>query len=117
MAISSDMFRGHTETIILNILRKGDSYGYEITKFIKERSDSKLDIKDATIYTAFRRMEQEGYITTYWGDGVGGARRRYYSITPLGKKVYRARVKEWTEANAILKELIQGGDDNYAEKV
>lgn len=117
MAITSDMFRGHTETIILNILRRGDSYGYEITKFIKERSNSKFDIKDATIYTAFRRMEQEGYITTYWGDGVGGARRRYYSITPLGNKEYLARVKEWIEADAILKDLIQGGDNNNAQKV
>lgn len=112
MAISSDMFRGHTETVILNILRRGDSYGYEITKFIKENSESRFDVKDATIYTAFRRMEQDGLITMYWGDGVGGARRRYYSITDAGEAAYQERVSDWQEAHEILKKLIIGGKDN-----
>lgn len=111
MAISSDLFRGHTETIILNVLRHGDSYGYEIAKRIKEKSGNFFDIKDATIYTAFRRMEQEGWITTYWGDGVGGARRRYYAITDTGINEYRLRVEEWNKANKLLAELI-GENDN-----
>lgn len=111
MAISSDLFRGHTETIILNLLRTGDSYGYEIAKQINEKSGNLFDIKDATIYTAFRRMEQDGLITTYWGDGVGGARRRYYSITDTGKCEYDIRVKEWKIADKILNSLIGGQND------
>lgn len=112
MAIASDLLRGNTETVILNILRKGDSYGYEIAKNINERSGNNFDIKDATIYTAFRRMELDGLITTYWGDGVGGARRRYYSITEKGSLAYVARVKEWKFAREIINELIEGGAEN-----
>ena len=52
MILSSDIFRGHTETMILAILSDGDSYGYEITKNIKEKSEGHCDIRDATIYTA-----------------------------------------------------------------
>ena len=56
MAISTDVLRGHTDTVILNILRQGDSYGYEITKKILEASEGRIELTEATIYIAFRRM-------------------------------------------------------------
>ncbi len=110
MAGSGDILRGHTETIILRILGEGDSYGYEIAKDIIDGGEGVIDVKDATIYTAFRRMEEEGLLTTYWGDGVGGARRRYYKITEKGKKVYAAKLEEWKLVSRILTKLIVGGN-------
>ncbi len=68
MSITSDMLRGHTETIILKHLISGDSYGYEINKAIQEKTDNVYELKEATLYTAFRRLEQGGFITPYWGD-------------------------------------------------
>ena len=56
--ISTDLIRGHTNTIVLNILRQGDSYGYEIYKKIIALSDRKYELKEATLYTAFRRLEK-----------------------------------------------------------
>lgn len=109
MILSSDIFRGHTETMILAILISGDNYGYEITKNIKEKSEGKCDIRDATIYTAFRRMESDELISTYWGDGVGGARRRYYSITDRGREFYKTKLDEWEEARKILDSLLRSG--------
>ncbi len=109
MALGGDMLRGHTETIILRQLLNGDSYGYEISKSIIDAGEGLLDIKDATIYTAFRRMENEGLITPYWGEGVEGARRRYYTITELGKKTYSQKKNEWTQINRALNKLIIGG--------
>lgn len=110
MAGSGDILRGHTETIILRILGEGDSYGYEIAKAIIDGGEGVIDVKDATIYTAFRRMEEEGLLTTYWGDGVGGARRRYYKITEKGKEVYAAKLEEWKLVSRILTKLIVGGN-------
>ena len=108
MSYSSEILRGHTETIILGILKNADSYGYDILKTILEKGKGKLDIKDATIYTAFKRMEKEALITTYWGDEDSGARRKYYSITDIGREYYAAKVTEWTEINIILNDLIGG---------
>ncbi len=105
---SGDLLRGHTETIILRILMEGDSYGYEIAKKIVDGGEGIIEVKDATIYTAFRRMEDEGLLATYWGDGVGGARRRYYSITEKGKRRYATEVLEWEKVNRILNKLIKG---------
>jgi PadR family transcriptional regulator PadR len=111
MSYSSEILRGNTETIILAILKNNDSYGYEIMKSIIEQGKGLFNIKDATIYTAFKRMEKEGLISTYWGDEDGGPRRKYYTITPKGKDVYAQKVIEWTEINIVLNHLI-GGEDN-----
>ena len=105
---SGDFLRGHTETIILRILMDGDSYGYEIAKKIVEGGQGIIEVKDATIYTAFRRMEDEGLLATYWGDGVGGARRRYYSITAKGKAYYSEKLAEWEKIDLVLNSLIRG---------
>ncbi len=110
MASSGDMLRGHTETIILRILGEGDSYGYEIAKKIIDGGEGVIDVKDATIYTAFRRMEDEGLLATYWGEGIGGARRRYYAITQKGRERYKEKLEEWRTVNRILDNLITGGD-------
>lgn len=107
--ISTDLIRGHTDTIILNILRQGDSYGYEIYKKILELSDNKYELKEATLYTAFRRLEKEGHIMSYWGDETQGGRRKYYRITELGQKQYERNRKDWDFAKEVLDQLIKGG--------
>ncbi len=105
---SGEILRGNTETIILAILKKKDSYGYEIMKKIIEGSRGLLNIKDATVYTAFKRMEKKGLITSYWGDEENSPRRKYYKITAGGKKKYALKVEEWQEMKVILDDLIGG---------
>lgn len=68
MSITSDLIRGNTETIILARLIEKDSYGYEINKSIKEKTDNEYELKEATLYSAFRRLEQGGMIESYWGN-------------------------------------------------
>ena len=77
MSITSDLLRGHTETIILKLLIEKDSYGYEINKSIQEKTNNLFELKEATLYSAFRRLETAGLIASYWGDEATGARRRY----------------------------------------
>lgn len=110
--MTGDILRGHTETVILRILTNGDNYGYEISKAITESGEGSLDVKDATIYTAFRRMEQDGLITAYWGEGGLGGRRRYYSITEKGRSYYEEKKAEWLIINKILNNLILGGKND-----
>lgn len=106
MSIASDMIRGHTDAIILAHLLNGDSYGYKINRAIQEKTSGQYELKEATLYTAFRRLEQLGYITSYWGDENTGARRRYYSITPLGVQQYHQMVLEWEQSQRLIQTLI-----------
>ncbi len=107
MSITSDLLRGHTDTIILRLLINRDSYGYEINKFISEKTDGAYELKEATLYSAFRRLEENGAISSYWGDETTGARRRYYSITRQGRAVYEQNKADWENAKAILDDLIK----------
>ena len=107
MSISSDTLRGHTDTIILTQLMRGDNYGYEINKNIQQRTGGAYGLKEATLYTAFRRLEQNGFITSYWGEDDGpGARRRYYSITEAGRRQWEENIREWENTRELLNALI-----------
>ncbi|MCI6810462.1 MAG: PadR family transcriptional regulator [Spirochaetia bacterium] len=102
----SDILRGLTDTIILAQLYKEDSYGYQINKTISDLSGKTLELKEATLYTSFRRLEESGLISSYWGDENSGARRRYYSITERGKQAYEENKNDWQSIQKIMSKLI-----------
>ncbi len=104
--ISSDLLRGHTDTMILKLLMSGDKYGYEISKLIQVNSSGEYVLKEATMYSSLKRMENDGWITSYWGDETQGGRRRYYRITDKGKETYLENKKNWECAKAILDQLL-----------
>lgn len=106
--MNAEIIRGFTDAIILNVLLEGDSYGYKISRCIIEKTDNAMDIKNATIYLAFKRMEKEGLITSYWSDNPDVARRRYYKITSQGKKYLLEKKKEWQSNKHILDKLLLG---------
>lgn len=107
MSIAGDLIRGHTDAIILARLLRSDSYGYEINKVISILSSGKFELKEATLYTAFKRLEEAGYITSYWGDSGAGARRRYYTITPAGREASSRLLQEWEETKEIMDKLLE----------
>lgn len=104
--MNAEILRGFTDAIILNCLIDNDSYGYKISRCIIEKTRNKMDIKDATIYLAFKRMEKEGYITSYWSDDLDSPRRKYYKITKEGKKYLIDKKKEWLNNRDILNTLL-----------
>ena len=104
--ISSDLLRGHTDTIILKLLSDGDKYGYEISKLIRTNSCGEYELKEATMYSSLKRLESDGSITSYWGDETQGGRRRYYRVTERGKKVYSENKDNWEYAKRILDQLL-----------
>ena len=107
MALSADILRGYTDAIILKQLSHGDSYGYELGKQIAIISRGGLAMKEATLYTAFRRLEGAGCIRSYWGDARSGARRRYYAITPLGLQRLSQEVETWQQTKQLISRLIE----------
>lgn len=78
--------RGQLSTIVLSTLMNGDKYGYEIIEITKDKTNGKLVIKQPSLYSCLRRMEEQGLINSYWRDSEIGGRRHYYSITDYGKK-------------------------------
>ena len=106
MSIAGDLIRGHRGAIILARLLRSDSYGYEINKTISTLSSGRFELKEATLYTAFKRLEDAGFIASYWGSSGAGARRRYYAITPAGREACHRLLQEWEETKEIMDKLL-----------
>jgi DNA-binding PadR family transcriptional regulator len=105
--ISSDVIRGYNDTIILYLLLDNDSYGYEISKKIKDLSEEKYIIKETTLYSAFTRLEKNGYIESYFMDETFGKRRTYYKITAAGRAYYNEKCQEWELTKEVINRFIK----------
>lgn len=108
--ISSDVIRGYNDTMILCILMKGPSYGYEISKQIKLISEEKYVIKETTLYSAFTRMEKNEFIESFVADpgpDGNGKKRTYYRITEKGKEYYREKCEEWVLTKDVIEKFIE----------
>jgi DNA-binding PadR family transcriptional regulator len=108
--LSSDLIRGHTETIVLGILHRRDMYGFEIYNTILERTAERYELKETTLYSSYKRLEKEGCVVSYWGDETQGARRKYYRITDKGRAIYRQSKLDWEFTQEILSELLKEAD-------
>lgn len=100
--IGSDVIRGYSDTILLSLLAEGDSYGYEISRSIRERSGGAYVMKETTLYSAFARLEKNGFIAAYQGMESRGRPRTYYTITALGRDHLSAKLLEWQETRALM---------------
>ncbi len=107
LEISSDVIRGYNDTIILYFLLKEPSYGYEISKNIKAESDGKYLIKETTLYSAFTRLEKNGYIESFSQEAENGKRRTYYRITEAGTAYYLEKCEEWLLTKDVIERFIK----------
>ncbi len=105
--ISSDVIRGYNDTIILYLLKQEPSYGYEISKQIRQISEEKYVIKETTLYSAFTRMEKNGYIESFFGNETGGKRRTYYRITEEGLQYYKEKCEEWVVTKEVIDKFVR----------
>ncbi len=112
-SVSSDLIRGHINTIILRALYDGDKYGYEIIAEIERKSSGQYSLKQPSLYSALKRLEKDGYITSYWGGSVGGGRRKYFSLTDEGKAVSEQNQAEWEYSRTIIDSLISDRDFDF----
>ena len=99
--LGSDVMRGYNDMLILCLLCEGDSYGYAISREIERRSGGEYPIKGTTLYSAFGRLEKQGWIVPYQGSETQGRPRTYYTITDEGKRAYAAKCAEWRVLKAV----------------
>jgi DNA-binding PadR family transcriptional regulator len=104
--LAADLLRGHTDTIVLAVLRRDDSYGFEIFKRIRSATGGRHEIKEATLYATYRRLMRDGLIEAYWGDETQGGRRKYYRITDAGRAVYRRNIAAWAATRDVIDSLL-----------
>lgn len=108
MDIRREWLKGYIDLIILSLLKGEDLYGYEMSKKMKEQSRGLFLLKDGTLYPALKRLENNQFISGYWQDSEGAARRKYYRITQLGLDELRQSQEEWKNLKKILEFFLEG---------
>ncbi len=93
--LERELKRGSTELLILALLEERDRHGYDIARLIDDRSDGAISFHVASLYPTLYRMEEKGLIQGRWVEKAGQRRRRYYRLTPAGRKVLAAQRSLW----------------------
>ena len=100
---------GNVETLLLAILREGPSYGYEIIKTVNDRAAGLLRMGEGTAYPVLHRLEERGLIASRWTTAETGRRRKYYRLTPKGRRSLADNARQWA-ALVQLMGVVLGGD-------
>jgi transcriptional regulator len=93
--LDRELKKGSAELLILSLVEARPRHGYEISKLIEARSDGVLRFNVASLYPLLYRLEKRGWIQGRWVEKAGQRRRRYYKLTPEGKKVLAAQRSGW----------------------
>ncbi len=87
--------KGSTPLLILTVLAGEKMYGYQIMRELERRSEGYFTMTAALLYPALHQLEMDGLLKSKWQAGQGRRRRKYYAITPQGRKALAARQAEW----------------------
>ncbi len=88
----------------------GESYGYEIVKYLDEKTHGKIKIKDATVYPVLRYLSRKKIMESFWTDPSMGVPRKYYRLTPEGKKLLKELIKDYRELTSAVDMVLGGGE-------
>lgn len=106
MTVNSDMLRGFHDLMILFRLSHGESYGYELSKYIRDRTNDVYTIKETTLYSSFNRLEKNGFISSFSKEETRGRKRTYYKLTDQGKIQLEQLTEDWKTTQQILNQFI-----------
>ena len=108
--ISADAIRGYIDLMILSLLRSTPSYAYEIAQQISEVTGDEYAIKQTTLYSAVKRLENSALVTSFPGTSESGKPRTDYQITEQGLGYLDAKAREWQHTKAVVDRFTEGID-------
>jgi DNA-binding PadR family transcriptional regulator len=103
--ISKELVGASAVPIILSILDKKESYGYEIMQKVKDLSDDRIEWKEGSLYPVLHKLEKNGLIKSLWKMADNGRHRKYYAINKKGRKALREEIENWNLVENMLKDL------------
>jgi transcriptional regulator len=95
--IQGELLQGTLDLLILQTLVLGAAHGHAIAYAIEHRSEDVLQVEHGSLYPALHRLENRGWISSFWGTSENNRRARYYRLTPPGKKQLAAQTSRWDE--------------------
>jgi PadR family transcriptional regulator, regulatory protein PadR len=102
LGIEREFLKGSISLLLLNLLSRGDMYGYEILQEASRRSANAFEFKEGTLYPALHQLEKKGFLRSDWRTAQNGRERKYYSLTSKGKKAAREYEKQWQDLTGAI---------------
>ncbi len=106
--ISADAIRGHIDLIVLAILEPEPSYPYAISQAIEDGSGGEYSMKQTTLYTAMKRLEQQGALHSFNQVADSGKNRSYYELTDEGRDLLATKREEWAQVSRLIDRYVTG---------
>jgi transcriptional regulator len=103
-----ELKKGSAELLILALVDERARHGYEIGKLIDARSDGRIRFKAASLYPLLYRLEERGWIAGKWVDTEGKRKRRFYRITPEGRKMLAEQRDRWADFVDAIGRIVAG---------
>ena len=91
------MLQGTLDLLVLRTLAVGPAHGHSIAHAIERESDDVLQVEHGSLYPASHRLEDRGWIASFWGTSENNRRARYYRLTPAGRRQLAAQTSRWQE--------------------
>ena len=102
-----ELKKGSAELLVLSLIEARARHGYEIGKLIEQRSDGRLRFRIGSLYPILCRLESKGLISGRWVEKAGERRRRYYRLTPEGRKVLAAERGVWQQFVVTVNQIVK----------
>ncbi len=94
---SQEMLQGTLDMLILRTLVLGPAHGHSITHVIERTSDEVLQVEQGSLYPALHRLEDKGWVASYWGTSENNRKAKYYKLTPAGRKRLATETSRWRQ--------------------
>src|SRR5919112_693552 len=104
--LDRELKKGSAELMVLSLTDARARHGYEIAKLIETRSEGTVRFNVASLYPLLYRLEKRGWIRGSWVEKPGQRRRRYYRVTPAGRKVLAAQRSGWRNFVAAIDRIV-----------
>jgi transcriptional regulator len=95
--LQGEILQGTLDLLILKTLALGPAHGHTIAYAIEHRSDDVLQVEHGSLYPALHRLEDRGWIASFWGTSENNRKARYYRLTQSGRKQLAAQTSRWDE--------------------
>ncbi|MCY6960235.1 PadR family transcriptional regulator [Clostridium brassicae] len=109
MNINKELLKGSTVILILKLLDKKTMYGYEMIKSIEEKSNGIFSFKEGTLYPILHTLESKNLVESFWEQGDGKRKRKYYKITDKGKLELKEKKEEWNTFRTAVDKILWEG--------
>ena len=109
--LEGELLQGTLDLLILQTLVLGPAHGHTIACAIEHRSEDVLQVEHGSLYPALHRLEDRGWIASFWGTSENNRRARYYRLTPKGRKQLAQQTSRWDELVRAINRVLRPAEE------